>query len=546
VDVSNSVTGGYSYTANGNQTGAFTPTPWAIGTTNLAPGANIPDNSTFTFELDLNAPGVLQYMQQSLSDGALGFFLSSLHSTDQEGSAGGYPKWYLRDAAGFPYFSTLLPELFIDYSILPETTPGDYDGNGEVAPADYAKWKAEFGLSVAPGDDADGNGDGTINAADYIVWRRHYSAGGGAIAVPEPATGRLAFTILLLLGWGGLTCTRPRHPVQSDFRPSEQPSSRCHAAFTLVELLIVIAIIGILVALLLPAIQAAREASRRMTCANNLKQIGLAVHNYETAMDHLPPPKVIVPGHVYHGSPTTMRLGSTLVLLLSYLEESSAYSQYDIYKTIDAPGNIEITSQSQDIYLCPSMGLPRAVPEPACTEVLGVGSYMISAGTDVTVPGARLDGAFTNLSTTKIGATHLMRSYDLGFKQFIDGTSKTFIVGENDYGIDNHFWDDCPTLNGSFKGGDQTWAEGYWHYAYGHINWKVYSLTGRGSYNRSHIEADELTVKSWILRVFRSDHPGGAQFVFVDGSVRLIPDEIDYPVLRALVTRAGEEPVENF
>jgi prepilin-type processing-associated H-X9-DG protein len=55
-----------------------------------------------------------------------------------------------------------------------------------------------------------------------------------------------------------------------------------------------------------------------------------------------------------------------------------------------------------------------------------------------------------------------------------------------------------------------------------------------------------MTVKSWILRVFRSDHPGGAQFVFVDGSVRLIPDEIDYPVLRALVTRAGEETVENF
>jgi prepilin-type processing-associated H-X9-DG protein len=549
VDVSNSVTGGYSATDEiDHQTDAFTPTPWAIGTTNLSTGANIPDHTTFSFNVDLGAPGVLSYVQQSLADGALGFFVSSLHSTDQEGSSGGYPKWYLRESVGFPYFATTPPTLSINYTILPENVPGDYDRNGQVEPADYAKWSGEFGTSVNPGDGSDGSGDGAINAADYVVWRSHFNPGGGASNVPEPASGLCCCLGIVLLGGGGLMRTRPKHPVQPDLRPAERclrPRTRTRA-FTLVELLIVFAIIGILIALLLPAIQAAREASRRMSCSNNLKQIGLAAHNYETAMDHLPPPKVVVPGHIYEGNPTTMQLGSTLVLLLSYLEESSAFSQYDIFQTINAPGNIEITSQPQEIYLCPTMGMPRAVPEPACTEYLGVGSYIISAGTDITVPGAKLDGAFTNLSTHRIGTTYLMRSYDLGFKSITDGASKTLLVGENDYGIDNHFWDDCPSLNGAFKGGDQTWAEGYWHYAYGHINWKLYSLTGRGSYNRSHIEPDEMTVKSWILRVFRSDHPGGAQFVFVDGSVRLIPDEIDYPVLRALVTRAGEETVENY
>jgi prepilin-type processing-associated H-X9-DG protein len=101
-------------------------------------------------------------------------------------------------------------------------------------------------------------------------------------------------------------------------------------------------------------------------------------------------------------------------------------------------------------------------------------------------------------------------------------------------------------LNGSARWGDQTWAHGYWFYAWGHINWKIYALGKRSFYNRSQVAADEMSILQKLLRVFRSDHPGGAQFVYVDGSVKFVPEEIEYPVLRALVTRAGDEVNHSF
>jgi prepilin-type processing-associated H-X9-DG protein len=96
-------------------------------------------------------------------------------------------------------------------------------------------------------------------------------------------------------------------------------------------------------------------------------------------------------------------------------------------------------------------------------------------------------------------------------------------------------------MNGAPKYGDQTWAHGYWFHAWAHINWRIYELSGRGYYNRSRILPDEMPEQQKLYRVFRSDHPGGAQFVYVDGSVHFVPDTIEYPVLRALVTRAGDE-----
>ncbi|MEX0642820.1 MAG: DUF1559 domain-containing protein [Pirellulales bacterium] len=312
--------------------------------------------------------------------------------------------------------------------------------------------------------------------------------------------------------------------------------------FTLVELLVVIAIIGILVAILLPAIQAAREAARRMSCQNNLKQIGLATQSYHNARGHLPPPKAIIPGTAYNEDPTFMTLGGTLVLLLPYLEESSLYAGYDFSKTAYEAPNNELTGKPISVYMCPSMSLPRSVPETACGEQLGPGSYMISAATDVSSPSLPLDGAFTKFEFRVLGPNkYLALPYTLGFKNITDGTSKTFLVGENDFGIDNLFWENCASLNGTHKGGDQTWANAYWHTSLGHINWKIYSLSKRGSYNRSHINDDEKTVLSSFMRVFRSDHPGGAQFVFLDGSVRFVPESVEYDVLRALVTRSGEE-----
>src|SRR6476646_9726885 len=102
---------------------------------------------------------------------------------------------------------------------------------------------------------------------------------------------------------------------------------RSRHAFTLVELLVVIAIIGVLVALLLPAIQAARESARKSQCSNNLKQIGLAIHQYELTYRHLPA------GAIWRNTPPKIRKGSILLFLLPFIEETGLYNAVDVHSS---------------------------------------------------------------------------------------------------------------------------------------------------------------------------------------------------------------------
>ena len=118
-------------------------------------------------------------------------------------------------------------------------------------------------------------------------------------------------------------------------------------AFTLVELLVVIAVIAMLVSLLLPAVQSAREAARRLNCLNNMRQLTLSALNYTDTMNHLPPPKV--------GRGSYNGLGSTFVLLLPFLEESAAYDSYDLRQDVGSAENSPITTSLLPIYVCPSM-----------------------------------------------------------------------------------------------------------------------------------------------------------------------------------------------
>lgn len=209
TDMSNSYTGGFSATSFSNETDPFTATPWSIGTTDATPGDSLTGINTFTFELDLNQPGALGYLQQSLSEGVVGFMLSSMHAADQQGFGGpAYPDWRTREGAS----GTAFPSLAIEYAILPAV--GDYNGDGTVDANDHGLWTTTYGSSVAVGVGADGNRNGMIDAADYTVWRDAFDATNTAIAVPEPTASvhALAGVGAIVFCVGTVTLTTPRRP----------------------------------------------------------------------------------------------------------------------------------------------------------------------------------------------------------------------------------------------------------------------------------------------------------------------------------------------
>lgn len=521
-DATNSVPGGFSATEPDGSTEPFNPVPFAIGTTNLAPGSVIPSNTTFSFDLNLADPGVLCYVQNSLADGGLGVILSTLHSAVQPGTPGsvGYPQWYNKESAssgGAKQPATLS----LTYEIV-DPLPGDYDCDGDVDGTDLVVWQRDLGDLIHPlGSAADGDKSGDIGPGDLAAWGSHLgmthaTATGSANvgSVPEPASGALAAAALGL----GFAATRRCH------RPAAVRAKRRRAGFTLVELLVSIAIIGVLVALLLPAVQAARECSRRMGCKNNLKQIGLAVQNYASSQGRLPPPNAL-------DNQVTSEKGGTLVLLLPYLEEANRFARYDLSKNVDDAVNLPITSGPIAPYLCPSMVLQRSVPETACGEELGPGSYVISTRTkyDVDVvmnDDLDLDGAFSKPPRT--GA------YQLSWKDILDGTTNTLLIGEINYNNIAQKWSGCGGMNGTVKWGDQTWARGYWALSWGHM--ALDDPDYYGLFNNS-----QDFKGSYSLRTYRSDHPGGVQFAMLDGSVQFLRTEADPVVRGALVTRAGGE-----
>lgn len=291
---------------------------------------------------------------------------------------------------------------------------------------------------------------------------------------------------------------------------------RSRAAFTLVELLVVIAIIGILIALLLPAVQAAREAARRCMCRSNLRQVGLATAMYHDVKRHLPPPKA---GSV----DATQDHGSTLVLLLPYLEEGALYSTYDVTLPISDPANRQVTTGTISAYLCPSMLPPTEGPSGG-GEAYGHGSYLISTRTNYT-PFIN-NGAFDNVEADK--------KYDLSLAHITDGTSKTLLAGEINYPFgDKELLPSVDSPPAPGVGGAFAWAQGYWVLAWGHMADATPQLFNN---NRQWAPANSF-------RTFRSDHPGGVNFVLLDGSVRFVTDDSDPEARRAMVTRAGEETI---
>ena len=327
------------------------------------------------------------------------------------------------------------------------------------------------------------------------------------------------------------------------------PIHQRRGAFTLVELLVVIAIIGILVALLLPAIQAAREAARRSQCTNNLKQIGIACLNYESAKRRFPDgdtAKYLFPGRVAAGEieaacPTGACRGPTVfVWILPYFEEGAVDAGFD--KEIGG-GWLQMPRAMRDflnaariaIYLCPSVSRwNERMSEGYRRNYFGClgGKSHSSTGvpnTYITGRGGPVvdDGVMYINSGTKLS-------------EITDGTASTFLIGES---VRGSRWGDGPGY-GTDEGGPPVW---YWSVD---ANPNVLASPTYGRSQRSTI----MPLNGLIAAVqtshenvipFGSEHPGGAQLVFCDGHVEFLQDSIDFNLYQALSTRAGGEVIDS-
>ena len=289
---------------------------------------------------------------------------------------------------------------------------------------------------------------------------------------------------------------------------------RARHAFTLVELLVVIAIIGVLVALLLPAVQAAREAARRMQCTNNLKQMGLALHNYAS------------------GNQENFPIGSNLdakhgvfTWMLPYIEQQAIYNDLDL--KVSGHGS-KHRYTPVPVYHCPSCPFLKVYQNPpldlqkgAPTTYQGVGGAIVNKGESFT------DSGFGKIPDN--GFFMLNKNRTIG--EVRDGTSNTFAFGEFVH------QDKTPGKTYALAPGNvRAWILGEngdkASYAF-----KVaeQALNARVDRNDSAIAFNHLP--------FGSFHTGGANFGCADGSVRFISDGINFALYQSLATANAGEPV---
>jgi prepilin-type N-terminal cleavage/methylation domain-containing protein/prepilin-type processing-associated H-X9-DG protein len=299
------------------------------------------------------------------------------------------------------------------------------------------------------------------------------------------------------------------------------------AAFTLVELLVVIAIIGVLVALLLPAVQAAREAARRSSCSNNLKQLGIALHNYHDTVMKFP--------FGYQEAGGLYKRACWMQGLLPFMEQAPMYDKYAATKVqwiMDVPAAIK--DNPVKVLLCPSDPSASSAPMGANGGLRpdgygAAGNYVGCTGNNYMLGYGQLNGLFYYESANTFGSV-------------IDGSSNSLAFGE-------------VIIRGKSGSG---WGDGgsYW----GGARW--------GGYGFTTLEAPNTTIADQVYQCksttwkqapctsisstdtqrnsLRSHHPGGAQVAFTDGSVRMITNTIDIVTYRALGTINGGETFGDF
>lgn len=295
----------------------------------------------------------------------------------------------------------------------------------------------------------------------------------------------------------------------------QEPLSLRRKAFTLIELLVVIAIIAVLIALLLPAVQQAREAARRTQCTNNLKQIGLAIHNYHDAFNKFPLVSI----------DTGLTRSSVFAAILPYLDQANNYNVYNFSLGNTNVANTNVVSQKIPTYLCPSAPIRRAVPTTGCDSNRAPGTYAVSTGSGdpwgTIAAGTPLNGAIVNTGSGSTSITSIT-----------DGTSHTLLGGEQAWNFADYLFTSGP-CNGQIR-----WGFGYWSSPYPLAT----GFTTQGPFNPKKTDGDTTRLSN-----FRSDHVGGVvNMLFCDGHVRFMNENVDHSILDSLATRSGSETVGEF
>jgi prepilin-type N-terminal cleavage/methylation domain-containing protein len=299
-------------------------------------------------------------------------------------------------------------------------------------------------------------------------------------------------------------------------------SSTLRRGFTLVEVLVVVSIIGVLIALLLPAIQMARESARKTHCANNLKQLGLAMHNYLDSNKAFPPGYISEVLEDHDDGGPGWAWGS---ILLPHFEENIIYRHVNQSKSVDDPDMKSVRLTSVPTFICPSDGnfqqiidIPGFHGPSHILCQMAAASYVASAGTvrpTCKICRDNFDGMFG-------------RNRAIEPRELLDGLSKTLAAGERSTRWSNAaMWGVVPfsSLPDNQKPDKMAAGPAY-----------VLGTTFAEGFNIETSEMEEHMVDTYA-ESFGSDHPGGCFFLFCDAGVRFVWDDSDPAVMNALSTR---------
>lgn len=330
--------------------------------------------------------------------------------------------------------------------------------------------------------------------------------------------------------------------------------------FTLVELLVVIAIIGILIGMLLPAVQQVREAARRIQCGNQMRQISLAMLNYESSNGHFPPGVQPRTDGVANGIPTTQQAPVLLMgngygwgtFILPFIEQNAIHAQLgEISSNFTKPtlpdSGFQPQLQTIATFICPSCPLPeeggiRPAVEGHKSNYVGV---MGPRWTEDDLDSLR---DLNQIELVKEGPINgpveqclcqfpgiLFFNSAITFGQIPDGSSNTFVVGERDGQLLNGFNDQGE----QYRRAASVWCgprEAAW------LNAVLGPTTADPRFTLNSADGDFWT--QWVP--FSSSHPGGANFGRADGSVTFVPDEVDGRTFESMGTRNGGEVVNSL